>query len=61
MGFGSQLNQTSDDEDLHAVVQCLLTAHYNESEIVDYLEGPFGVSPEAALRVVRAAVGQKPR
>jgi hypothetical protein len=43
--------------DLRAVVECLLTAHYSEQEIVDYLTGPIGVTEEAAIRAVRDWAG----
>ncbi len=43
--------------DLRAVVECLLTAHYSEIEIVEYLTGPFGVTEVEALRAVRGCAG----
>jgi len=43
--------------DLRAVVECLLTAHYSELEIVDYLTGPIGVSEADAARAVQEVAG----
>ena len=43
--------------DLRAVVECLLTAHYSEIEIVEYLTGPIGVTEAEALRAVRGCAG----
>lgn len=61
MGFFSESEQSSAADQLRGVVECLLTARYSEGEIVDYLEGPFGVSPETAEHAVRAAVGSSAR
>ena len=43
--------------DLRTVVECLLTAHYCEQEILDYLTGPMGVSEAEAIRAVHAVAG----
>ena len=45
------------DTDLRAIVECLLTAHYSEYEIVEYLAGPFGLAEEEALRAVHDVAG----
>jgi hypothetical protein len=42
---------------LRAVVECLLTAHYSEVEIVDYLTGPMGVAEADALRALHEVSG----
>ena len=42
---------------LRAVVECLLTAHYSEREIVDYLEGAYGLTLEEALDAVQETAG----
>jgi hypothetical protein len=43
--------------DVRAVAECLLTAHYSEHEIVDYLMGPFGLAEDEAMSAVRDAGG----
>jgi hypothetical protein len=43
--------------DLRAVVECLLTAHYSEVEIVGYLKGPFGLPEDEAVAAVRDGIG----
>ncbi len=43
--------------DYRAIVQCLLTAHYTEFEVVEYLEHVLGLAPEAAARSVRDVAG----
>lgn len=43
--------------DLPAMVECLLTAHYSEIEIFDYLTGPLGVTEAEALGAIRACAG----
>ena len=43
--------------DLRAVVECLLTAHYSEQEIFDYLTGPLGVTEAEAERAWRETAG----
>ena len=43
--------------DLRAMVECLLTAHYSESEIIDYLTGPLGLADEDAIKAVRDVSG----
>jgi hypothetical protein len=43
--------------DLRTVVECLLTAHYSEQEIIDYLVGPIGVTEAAAIHAVRDCAG----
>ena len=45
---------------LRAVVECLLTAHYSEREIVDYLESAFGLTLEEALDAVQDTAGGLP-
>ena len=61
MGLGSEIDQSSVEDELRSVVECLLTARYSEREIVDYLEGPFGVSPETAARAILAVAGSGAR
>jgi hypothetical protein len=39
------------------MVECLLTARYSESEIVDYLTGPLGLLDEDAIQAVRDVSG----
>jgi len=46
--------------DLRAIVECLLTAHYSDVEIVDYLKGPLGLTEHEAVRAVRDAAGLFP-
>lgn len=41
------------------MVECLLTAHYSESEIVDYLTGPLGIAEDDAIDAVRDACGPR--
>jgi hypothetical protein len=43
--------------DRRAIVECLLSARYSESEIIDYLEGPLGLSEADAVIAVRDATG----
>ena len=43
--------------DLHAIVECLRTAHYSEGEIVDYLKGPFGLTEDDAVAAVCDSAG----
>jgi len=45
--------------ELRAVVECLLTAHYSEQEIVDYLTGPIGVTEAEAVRAVQDCAGAR--
>ena len=45
------------NSDLRAIVECLLTAHYSDVEIVEYLTGPLGLTEHEAVRAVRDAVG----
>jgi hypothetical protein len=42
---------------IRAVVECLLTASYSEREIVDYLEGAYGLTPQEAVTAVRDTAG----
>jgi hypothetical protein len=51
------VDQECVDADLRSIVECLFAAGYSESEIVDYLAGPFGLSLEHALNAVRSASG----
>lgn len=46
--------------DLGTIVECLLSAHYSESEIVDYLVGPLGLSEDEAVSAVREGAGPWP-
>jgi hypothetical protein len=43
--------------DLRTIVECLLTAHYSEAEILDYLSGPLGYSEDDALLALRDVAG----
>ncbi|MGO9872478.1 MAG: hypothetical protein ACLPVY_01655 [Acidimicrobiia bacterium] len=45
------------NSDLRAIVECLLTAHYSDVEIVDYLKGPLGLTEHEAVCAVRDAAG----
>jgi hypothetical protein len=51
------MNRETINTELRAIVTCLLTAHYSECEIVDYLKGPLGVPEEDAIRAVDDAAG----
>jgi len=43
--------------DRRAIVECLLSARYSETEIIDYLNGPLGLSEDEAVHAVRDATG----
>jgi hypothetical protein len=43
--------------DLRPIVECLLTAHYSEGEIIEYLLGPLGIPEDQAVLAVRDAAG----
>ena len=47
------------DTDLRAVVECLFAASYTEAEIIDYLEGTLGATPQDAVDAVNAAGGRR--
>ncbi len=46
--------------DRRAIVECLLSARYSESEVIDYLKGPLGLSEDEAVNTVRDATGAGP-
>jgi hypothetical protein len=46
--------------DRRAIVECLLSARYSESEVIDYLTGPLGLSEDEAVNAVRDATGAGP-
>ena len=54
---GGGVDQFDVDTHLRAVVECLLTAHYSEREVIDYLTGPLGVTEGAAITAVRDLAG----
>jgi hypothetical protein len=43
--------------DTRAIVECLLAAHYSESEILDYLTGPLGLADADAFAALEAVCG----
>lgn len=45
------------DANIRAVVECLLSASYSEREIVDYLEGTYGLTVQEAVNAVHDAAG----
>jgi hypothetical protein len=52
-----RVDQSDVETQLRAVVECLLTAHYSEREIIDYLTGPLGVPEADAVRALRELAG----
>ena len=51
------VDQVGVKPDLRAMVECLLTAHYSEIEIFEYLTGPIGVTEAEARGALRARGG----
>ena len=45
------------ERDLRTIVECLFASDYSESEIIDYLAGPFGLALEQAVHAVRSVSG----
>ena len=51
------MSPTSGRIDTRAIVECLLAAQYSDSEILDYLIGPLGITEVEAFAVLESVRG----